>query len=68
MSLRTLARGAQIPQDLLMAIDLSQWEADLDRLSVTRAPHRLGGRVIWLPGRADDEQGDSAAGRLSLAG
>jgi hypothetical protein len=37
-----------------MAIDLSEWESQLERLAVTQAPHRLGGRVIWIAARPQD--------------
>lgn len=46
---------------LLMAIDLSEWESHLERLAVTRAPHRLGGRVIWIAARPQDETPAAAA-------
>ena len=32
-------------------IDLAEWEEDLAKLQVTRAPHRMGGRVIWIASR-----------------
>jgi hypothetical protein len=35
-------------------IDLSEWEDDLAKLQVTQAPHRLGGRVIWIATRTAD--------------
>lgn len=38
-------------------IDLREWEEDLERLQVTRAPLRLGGRVIWIAGH-QAEQGE----------
>jgi hypothetical protein len=42
-------------------IDLSEWEEDLAKLQVTRAPHRLGGRVIWIATRAADERSTPVA-------
>ena len=35
-------------------IDLSEWEEDLARLQVTRAPHRLGGRVVWIASKPEE--------------
>jgi hypothetical protein len=42
-------------------IDLSEWEDDLAKLQVTRAPHRLGGRVVWIATRAADEHSTPVA-------
>lgn len=41
-------------------IDLREWEEDLERLQVTRAPLRLGGRVIWIAGH-QAEHGETQA-------
>jgi hypothetical protein len=54
MSLRDLLRGLPEAQDDPM-IDLSEWEDDLAKLQVTRAPLRLGGRVIWIAARSEDQ-------------
>ena len=54
MSLRDLLPAPAEAQDDPM-IDLSEWEDDLAKLQVTRAPLRLGGRVIWIAARSDDE-------------
>jgi hypothetical protein len=35
-------------------IDLAEWEEDLAKLQVTRAPHRMGGRVIWIAARPSE--------------
>jgi hypothetical protein len=45
--------GAHVRRMTLM-IDLAEWEADLASLQVTRAPHRMGGRVIWIAARPSE--------------
>lgn len=59
MGLGALVGGPGSAHDGAM-IDLREWEEDLERLQVTRAPLRLGGRVIWIAGH-QAEQGEGQA-------